>query len=211
MQRGPLRIGVLALQGSFAEHIASFRRLDVLAPEIRLPGDLAGLSGLVIPGGESTTMSHLLREYNLFTPLSRMIAAGFPVWGTCAGMILLAHESSGLPHPTFGAIEITLERNGWGRQVDSYETDIDVPVFGEPPFHAVFIRPPMVTEAGPGAICLARQNDDSIVAVRQGNALATAFHPELTPDLRFHSYFLQIVAAAGNGSAKTESIALTTS
>jgi 5'-phosphate synthase pdxT subunit len=206
-----MRIGVLALQGSFAEHIQSFRRLDVPAPEVRLPEDLEGLHGLVMPGGESTTIIHLLNEYRLFAPLSRMIAAGFPVWGTCAGMILLARRSTALQHPTFAAIDIAVKRNGWGRQVDSYETEIDVPAFGQPPFHAVFIRPPAVTDVGPNVTCLAQVEGGSVVAVRQGNALATAFHPELTADLRFHTYFVQMVAAAGNGAAKKEGIAVTAS
>jgi pyridoxal 5'-phosphate synthase pdxT subunit len=191
-----MRIGVLALQGSFAEHIQSFRRLGVSALEVRLPEHLEGLDGLVIPGGESTTMSHLLDAYGLYPPLSKIIAKGFPVWGTCAGMILLARHSTSLSHPTFAAIDIAVERNGWGRQVDSYETEIDVPELGGPPFHAIFIRPPVVSEIGPGATSLAQLDDGSVVAVRQNNAMATAFHPELTSDLRFHDYFTRIVAAA---------------
>jgi 5'-phosphate synthase pdxT subunit len=206
-----MRIGVLALQGSFAEHIASFRRLGVTAPEVRLPEELKGLRGLVIPGGESTTINHLLDEYGLFAPLSRLLAGGFPVWGTCAGMILLARQSTALAHPTLAAIDIAVERNGWGRQVDSYETDVDVPALGEPAFRAVFIRPPVVTDVGPRATVLARTDSGAVVAVREGNALATAFHPELTGDLRFHNYFVQIVVAAGNAAAETESIALMTS
>lgn len=211
MRTGTTGIGVLALQGSFAEHIESFRRLGVPAPEVRLPEDLRGLGGLVIPGGESTTISHLLTEYGLFALLSRLVAAGFPVWGTCAGMILLARQSTALAHPTLAAIDIAVERNGWGRQVDSYEAEIDVPALGEPPFRAVFIRPPVVTDVGPQVRRLAQLDSGAIVAVRQGNALATAFHPELTTDLRFHNYFVQIVAVAGNGEAETESIALTAS
>jgi 5'-phosphate synthase pdxT subunit len=204
-----MRIGVLALQGSFAEHIHSFRRLDVPSPEVRLPADLEGLAGLVIPGGESTTISHLLNEFDLFAPLSRMIARGLPVWGTCAGMILLARESTDLPQ-TLSAIDIAVERNGWGRQIESYETEINIPAFGMPPFRAVFIRPPIVTRVGPEVERLA-ELESSVVAVRQGNVLATAFHPELADDLRFHSYFIQIVAAAGNGARSLESTALTSS
>ena len=206
-----MRIGVLALQGSFAEHVESFRRLGVPAPEVRLPDDLQGLGGLVIPGGESTTMSRLLNEFGLFDPLSRMIARGFPVWGTCAGMILLARQSTALPHATLPAIDIAVERNGWGRQVDSYETEIDVPVLGAPAFRAIFIRPPVITDIGAQVSRLAQLDDGAVVAVRQGNALATAFHPELTTDLRFHGYFVQIVAVVGTDAARTESIALTTS
>jgi 5'-phosphate synthase pdxT subunit len=211
LRTGTMRIGVLALQGSFAEHVEAFRRLGVPAPEVRLPEDLEGPRGLVIPGGESTTISHLLKEYGLFAPLSRMISAGFPVWGTCAGMILLARYSTAMPHPTLAAIDIAVERNGWGRQVDSYETEIDVPVLGEPPFRAVFIRPPVVTDVGPEVSRLAQVDSGAAVAVRQGNALATAFHPELTADLRFHDYFVQIVAAARTDAIRTESVALTTS
>jgi 5'-phosphate synthase pdxT subunit len=206
-----MRIGVLALQGSFAEHIHSFRRLDVSATEVRLPQDLDGLHGLVIPGGESTTISRLLDEFGLLSQLSRKIAAGFPVWGTCAGMILLARRSTDMPLPTLPALDIAVKRNGWGRQVDSYETEIDVPTFGPPPFHAVFIRPPVVTDVGPRVSPLARTDDGSVVAVRQDNLLATAFHPELTTDLRFHDYFVQIIRAAGIEAAKTKDIALTTS
>ena len=206
-----MRIGVLALQGSFAEHIESFRRLGVPAPEVRLPEDLKGLRGLVIPGGESTTISHLLNEFGLSALLSRMIAGGFPIWGTCAGMILLARRSTAMPYPTLAAIDVTVERNGWGRQVDSYETEIDVPALGEPRFRAVFIRPPVITDMGPEVSRLAQRDGGAVVAVRQGNALATAFHPELTTDLRFHNYFVQIVTAAGTNTARTESIALTTS
>ncbi len=203
-----MRIGVLALQGSFAEHVRSFRRLDVPASEVRLPEELTGLHGLVIPGGESTTISHLLREYRLFSPLSRMIAKGLPVWGTCAGMIILARRSTDMPFPTLNAVDISVERNGWGRQVDSFETDIDVPVLGAAPFWAVFIRPPIVTDLGPEVDCLARVRD-RVVAVRQGNVLGTTFHPELTADLRFHRYFVEIVATAATGAAKRERVAST--
>lgn len=206
-----MRIGVLALQGSFAEHTQSFRRLGMPSLEVRLPEHLAGLHGLVIPGGESTTISHLLCEYDLFSPLSQMVAGGFPVWGTCAGMIILAKRSTALPHPTLAAIDISVERNGWGRQVDSYETEIDVPVLGAPRFRAVFIRPPVITDLGPRVSRLAQLDDGTVAAVREGNILATAFHPELTSDLRFHLYFAQIVAAAATEPAKTVSIALTTS
>ncbi len=200
-----MRVGVLALQGSFAEHVQSFRRLDVSAPEVRLPNELAGLDGLVIPGGESTTISHLLQEFQLFSPLTQMIAEGFPVWGTCAGMIVLARRSTEMPYPTLGGLDISVERNGWGRQVDSFEADIDVPALGRAPFRAIFIRPPMVTDVGPDVSCLARIGD-AVVAVQQGSVLGTTFHPELTTDLRFHRYFVDIVAAA-SGATKRESVA----
>ena len=206
-----MHIGVLALQGSFAEHIQSFRRLGVSATEVRLPQDLDGLHGLVIPGGESTTISRLLNECALLFPLSRTIAAGFPVWGTCAGMILLARRSTDMHLPTLAAIDIAVKRNGWGRQVDSHETEIDVPALGSPRFRAIFIRPPVITDVGPQVSRLAQTDDGAIVAVRQGNVLATAFHPELTVDLRFHNYFIQIAKAAGTETAQTENIVLTTS
>ncbi len=203
-----MRVGVLALQGSFAEHLQAFRRLDVPAREVRRPEELAGLDGLVIPGGESTTISHLLQEYGLFKPLSRMLAGGFPVWGTCAGMIVLARQATELAYPTFGALDIVVERNGWGRQVDSYEADIDVRALGETPFRAIFIRPPVVTEVGPDVRCLG-QLENRVVAVQQGSVLGTAFHPELTADLRFHRYFLEIVATAGRKAAQRERVSTT--
>ncbi|MGA2285741.1 MAG: pyridoxal 5'-phosphate synthase glutaminase subunit PdxT [Dehalococcoidia bacterium] len=203
-----MRVGVLALQGSFAEHVQSFRRLDVSASEVRLPEELAGLHGLVIPGGESTTISHLLQEFRLFSPLTRMIAKGFPVWGTCAGMIVLARRSTDMLYPTLGGLDVAVERNGWGRQVDSFEADIDVPVLGAAPFHAIFIRPPVVTDVGAEVSCLA-QIADRVVAVRQGNVLGTAFHPELTADLRFHRYFVEIIAGAKSGATKREIVATT--
>lgn len=205
-----MRIGVLALQGSFAEHIQSFRRLGVSAPEVRLPEHLVGLHGLVIPGGESTTVSHLLNEYELFSPLSKMIGEGFPVWGTCAGLILLARRSTAMPHPTLAAIDISVDRNGWGRQVDSYEAEVDIPDLNGPPFRAIFIRPPVISDIGPQVVRLAQMDDGTVVAVRQGNAIGTAFHPELTGDLRFHSYFVRMVERATE-TAQTEDIALTTS
>jgi 5'-phosphate synthase pdxT subunit len=203
-----MRVGVLALQGSFAEHVQSFRRFDVSVSEVRLPEELAGLHGLVIPGGESTTISHLLREYRLFSLVADMIARGSPVWGTCAGMIVLARRSTDLPYPTLGGLDIAVERNGWGRQVDSYEADIDVPVLGAAPFRAIFIRPPVVTDVGPEVNCLA-QIGGRVVAVRQGNVLGTTFHPELTADLRFHRYFVEIVAAAAGSATGRESVAAT--
>jgi len=204
-----MRIGVLALQGSFAEHIQSFRRLGVSAPEVRLPEHLVGLHGLVIPGGESTTVSHLLNEYELFSPLSKMIGEGFPVWGTCAGLILLARRSTVMPHPILAAIDISVDRNGWGRQVDSYEAEVDIPDLNGPPFRAIFIRPPVISDIGPQVVRLAQLDDGTVVAVRQGNAIGTAFHPELTGDLRFHNYFVQMVENATE-TAQTEDIALTT-
>ena len=187
------KIGVLALQGAFVEHIALLRRLDVEAFPVRLPRELEGLDGLVIPGGESTTIGRLMREYDLMTPLRRLAKEGFPMMGTCAGMILLAKQVSGIDVEPLGAMDIAVRRNAFGRQVDSFETDLEIPVIGEPPFHAVFIRAPFIESTGDGVEVLARLPDGTSVAARQGNMLALAFHPELTDNLRLHEYFLSIV------------------
>ncbi len=192
------KIGVLALQGAFVEHLALLRRLDVAAFPIRLPRELEGLDGLVIPGGESTTIGRLMREYDLMAPLSSLCNDGFPIMGTCAGMILLARRVSDINIEPLGAMDIEVKRNASGRQVDSFETDLEIPAIGEPPFHGVFIRAPFIERAGDGVAVLAQLPDGTGVAARQGNMLALAFHPELTDDLRLHSYFLSIV----NGDRK---------
>jgi len=189
------RIGVLALQGDFAEHVSVLRRLGSEAQEVRRPEELSGLDGLIIPGGESTTISRLMTEYDLAQPLRRLAQDSFPVWGTCAGMIVLARRATDLEWPTLAALDITVQRNAFGRQVDSFETDLSVPALGAAPFHAVFIRAPTVEEVGEDVEVLAALEDGRVVAVRQRNALATAFHPELTDDDRFHSYFLEMVGA----------------
>ncbi len=187
------KIGVLALQGSFVEHIAALRRLGVEAFPVRLPGELEGLGGLVIPGGESTTIGKLMTEYHLVDELNRLIADGLPVFGTCAGMILLAKRVFGLDQRPLGAMHIEVRRNAFGRQVDSFESDLDVPALGQSPFHAVFIRAPWIVRAGEGVEILARLPVGQPVAAREKNLVATAFHPELTTDLRFHEYFLTLV------------------
>jgi 5'-phosphate synthase pdxT subunit len=189
------RIGVLALQGDFAEHISVLRRLGSEAREVRRPEELSGLDGLIIPGGESTTISRLMAEYDLAEPLRGLAQDSFPVWGTCAGMIVLAHRATDLEWPTLAALDITVRRNAFGRQVDSFETDLFVPALGAAPFRAVFIRAPSVEEVGEDVEVLAALEDGRVVAVRQRNALATAFHPELTDDDRFHNYFLELVRA----------------
>ncbi len=189
------RIGVLALQGDFAEHISVFQRLGIEAREVRHPQDLADLDGLVIPGGESTTVARLISEFGLLAPLQERVQQGFPLWGTCAGMIVLAQRASELTWPTLGALAISVQRNAFGRQVDSFETDLAVPALGQQPFHAVFIRAPIVEEVSDGVEVLARLDNGKAVAVRQANALATAFHPELTEDHRFHRYFVDIIQA----------------
>ena len=201
------RIGVLALQGAFIEHEQMLRRLGAEAVEVRLPAHLAGLHGLILPGGESTTVGKLAVAYGLLEPLQRRAREGFPMWGTCAGMILLARESvattvgSATGQPLIGGMDISARRNAFGRQVDSFEADIDVPAFGPPPFHAVFIRAPLIEDVGPGVTVLARLPDDGgVVAVRQNHLLATAFHPELTTDSRFHEYFLTMCDSQLNGN-----------
>lgn len=188
-------IGILALQGDFAEHRALFARLGIGTREVRLPDYLEGIDGLVIPGGESTTISRLIDKYALLAPLRRLVTEGLPLWGTCAGLILLARRTPGLDRPGLALMDITAVRNAFGRQVDSFEADLDVPVLGPPPFPAVFIRAPLIEEAGPGVELLARLDDHTIVAAREGNLLATAFHPELTDDMRFHEYFLNMAKA----------------
>jgi 5'-phosphate synthase pdxT subunit len=190
------RIGVLALQGAFAEHVGVFSRLGAQAIEVRLPEHLTGLDGLVVPGGESTTISHLMAEYGLLSPLQRMAGEGLPVWGICAGLIMLAKRGADLAFPTLAVMDITVRRNAFGRQVESFEAELDVPALGSAPFPAVFIRAPVIAETGPRVRVLACHNGGMVVAAQEGNLLATAFHPELTDDLRFHRHFLEIAAAA---------------
>ncbi len=192
---GRKRIGVLALQGAFIEHIACFQKLGAEALAIRLPRGFRGLDGLVIPGGESTTISQLTLSYGLMEVLRDLARHGFPVFGTCAGMILLAKSASDSTVETIGAMDIEVSRNAFGRQIDSFETLLSVPALGEVPFPAVFIRAPIIVGAGPGVEILASLPDGTPVAARQGNLLVSAFHPELTSDLRFHAYFLNIVSA----------------
>jgi pyridoxal 5'-phosphate synthase pdxT subunit len=189
-------IGVLALQGDFAEHAASLRAAGAEAREVRLPAHLIGLDGLIIPGGESTTIARLLTAYDLLEPIKAMGHAGQPIWGTCAGAIILAQRAPGLDRPNLGLLDIGVERNAFGRQIDSFETDLTVPELGEPAFHAVFIRAPVITDVGIGIEVLAQLPDGRIVAARSGNLLATAFHPELGGDDRFHRLFVAIARAA---------------
>lgn len=194
MPRGSaIKIGVLALQGAFEEHVACLARLKVEAFEVRLQSELRGIDGLVIPGGESTTMARLMRDYGQTAPLRKLIRSGLPVMGTCAGMIILSHKIADVGAPTLDVMDIKVHRNGFGRQVDSFETDISIAAIGKPPFHAVFIRAPFIERVGDKVEVLGRLPDGIIVAARQGNMLALAFHPELTGDLRLHSYFLDIV------------------
>ena len=191
-------IGVLALQGDFREHIKMLRELGALAHPVRLPADVPGVDGVVIPGGESTVMGKLMVEYQLDQPLRNAIAAGTPVWGTCAGLILLSRETDNAlaGQPLLAAMDIRTQRNAFGPQRASFEADLRVPALGDSPFHAVFIRGPAVAAVSPGVEVLARLEDETIVAVRQGHLLGTAFHPEVTGDPRFHEYFLGMVREA---------------
>jgi len=188
--------GVLAVQGDFREHRAVLERLGVQTREVRLPHHLDGLDGLIIPGGESTTIARLLHRWELVGPIRERARAGMGIWGTCAGAILLAERAGDLDREGLRLMDIGVERNAFGRQVDSFEADIDVPELGAEPYHAVFIRAPRITDVGPRAAELSRLADGTIVAAREGRLLATAFHPELTPDDRFHRYFLDLLANA---------------
>ena len=189
-----MRIGVLALQGAFVEHMAMLRRLGVEAVPVRLPEGLEGLDGVVIPGGESTTIGKLMVAYGLLEPLRRTIEAGTPVYGTCAGMILLARDIGTAAQPTLGAMDIVVKRNAFGRQLDSFEQEIAVPELGAEPFHAIFIRAPAIERVGPRARALARLDDGTIVAAQQEHMLATAFHPELSHDTRLHEHLVALCA-----------------
>lgn len=195
------RIGVLALQGDFAEHILVLQRIGVQAVEVRLPGQLQGLDGLIIPGGESTTIGKLAVSYELIEPLQRF-GEERAIWGTCAGAIFLSKDAR-RQQPLLGLMDITVERNAFGRQVASFEADLDVPVFWQAglaagPFHAVFIRAPLIDSVQRTALVLASLEDGRVVAAQQGRLLATSFHPELTQDDRFHRYFLHLTARKSN-------------
>lgn len=187
-----MKIGVLALQGAFIEHAKMLRQLDTEAVEVRLPHQLDDLDGLIIPGGESTTIGKLATEYGLMAPLKKFARAK-PTWGTCAGMIFLAKDIGIDEQPILGAMDISVDRNAFGRQIDSFESALEIAGLSAEPFHAVFIRAPVVTAVADGVDILARLDDRRIVAARQGHLLATAFHPELTNDLRLHSLFCAIV------------------
>jgi 5'-phosphate synthase pdxT subunit len=184
-------IGVLALQGDFREHGETLRRMGLDAPEVRLPRDLDRLDGLIIPGGESTTIVRLMRSSGLLEPLRTLAQDDFPIWGTCAGMILLAKRLDETGLPALQAMDITVRRNAFGRQVDSFETDLPIPALGDDPFHAVFIRAPIIEEVGPAVEIVACLADGTPVAARERRLLATAFHPELTRDVRLHRFFVE--------------------
>ena len=184
-----LCVGVLALQGAFREHVAAVTRLGATAREVRQLKDIDGIDALIIPGGESTTMGKLLNEWNMLEPLRQRILDGMPVYGSCAGLILLCREIENSDQPRLGVLDATVRRNAFGRQVDSFETNLNIPEIGADPIPAVFIRAPVITGVGAGVTVLSEVKGQA-VAVRQNNILATSFHPELTPDTRMHSYFL---------------------
>ncbi len=191
-------IGVLALQGDFREHLAALARLGVEGREIRLPSELAGISGLIIPGGESTTIGRLIERFGLREPIVEFARSGRPIWGTCAGMIVLAREvdpeTRARTQHLLGLLDIVVRRNAFGPQIESFETDLEIPATGSEPVRAVFIRAPVVAEMGPAVEPLARLPDGTVVAVRQGNLIGTAFHPELTGDDRFHAWFCRLAS-----------------
>ena len=192
-----MKIGVLALQGAFIEHISLMQQLGAEAVPVRQPGELGSLDGLIIPGGESTSILNLMQSYDLIQPLREFARTGAPIWGTCAGTICLANRVSNSDTiETLGLMDIEVRRNAFGRQVDSFEVELQVPALGDEPFMAIFIRAPIIEKTGPQVEALARLPDGTPVAVRQGKLLATAFHPELTQDSRFHRYFLKIVASS---------------
>lgn len=186
-----MKVGVLALQGAFREHRQALEKLGAEVVEVRKKEHLEGLSGLVIPGGESTTIGKLLIDFGLLDEIKGMAQVGFPVFGTCAGLILLSREISGMQQPTLGLMNMTAKRNAFGRQVDSFEIDLDVKGFDGEPIRAVFIRAPYV-EAVADEVEVLATYQEKIVLVQQGNLLAAAFHPELTDDIRLHQYFLDI-------------------
>jgi 5'-phosphate synthase pdxT subunit len=193
-------VGVLALQGDFREHLAVLRGLGADAVAVRRPSELASVSGLVIPGGESSVMDKLARTFGLFQPLRAAIAGGLPVYGTCAGLIMLADRVLDAidGQQSLGGIDVTVRRNAFGSQLESFETDLDIPAVGDEPMHAVFIRAPIVETVGDAATPLAALADGRVVAVEQGNLVGTSFHPEMTGDTRFHEYFLSKVAVAAH-------------
>ena len=194
---GP-RVGVLALQGDFREHAHVLTKLGARVSLVRRSEELAEIDGLVIPGGESSVMDKLARAFGLQAPLKAAIAAGMPVYGTCAGLIMLADTvlDAIAGQQSLGGLDVVVRRNAFGSQNQSFETDLEIPELGEPPVHAVFIRGPVVESVGPAATALATLSDGRVVAVEQGNLLGTSFHPEITGEYRFHEYFIRKVAEA---------------
>ncbi len=196
-----MKIGVLALQGDFQEHCEVLRKLRVECVEVRLPEHLTGLDGLIIPGGESTTIAKLAVTFGLLEPL-RDLANTLPIWGTCCGLVFMA-RNVGTDQPVMGIMDMVVQRNAFGRQVNSFEADLLIDGLPGGPFHGIFIRAPLIEEVGPGVDTICRLADGRIVAARQGRKLVTAFHPELAGDDRVHRYFLDIVAEASKERAGT--------
>ncbi|MFB2581975.1 pyridoxal 5'-phosphate synthase glutaminase subunit PdxT [Herbiconiux sp. P15] len=194
-------VGVLALQGDFREHVAVLTRLGADVVTVRRPEEALAVSGLVIPGGESSVIDKLSRTFGVAEAVQQRIAEGMPVYGTCAGLIMLADRLvDGIRgQQSFGGLDVAVRRNAFGAQTESFEADLDVPVLGGQPMHAVFIRAPVVAELGEKATALARLDDGTVVAVEQGNLIGTSFHPEMTADYRFHQYFLDRVSARASG------------
>ncbi len=191
-------IGVLALQGAFIEHVHKFSRLGIEAREIRLPNQLDEVDGFIIPGGESTTIGKLIDRFALREPIREFAGSGRPVWGTCAGMILLArevdHDTRGRSQPLLGLMDLTVRRNAFGTQLDSFETDLDIPVVGPDPVRAIFIRAPIISATGPNVEILSTLPNGQVVAAREDNLIATSFHPELTSDDRLHRWFADLAS-----------------
>jgi 5'-phosphate synthase pdxT subunit len=200
-----VKIGVLAVQGAFAEHLATLDAIGVEGVEVRLPADLEEVSGLILPGGESTAQRRLIERWGLREPILDLARSGAPLFGTCAGMILLAHDIVDGDPIALPLLDIGVRRNAFGRQLDSFEAEVSVPMLGDRPIHAVFIRAPIVERVGPGVDVLARLDDGRIVAVRERNVVATAFHPELTGETRFHRLVATMAAEhddPGEGSGR---------
>ncbi|CDK00852.1 Glutamine amidotransferase subunit PdxT [Microbacterium sp. C448] len=194
---GRLRVGVLAIQGDVREHARVLTDLGAEVQLVRRPVELSSVDGLVLPGGESSAIDKLSRAFGMQHPIRDAIAAGMPMYGTCAGLILLADRITDgiVGQETFGGLDVTVRRNAFGGQTESFETDLDVPALGDPPVHAVFIRAPLVEQCGPDVESLATLDDGRVVAVRQGALIGTAFHPEVTGEHRFHQLFLESVRA----------------
>jgi len=200
-----MKIGVLAVQGAFAEHMAILEAIGIEGIEVRLPSELEDLSGLILPGGESTAQRRLIDRWGLREPILELARSGAPIFGTCAGMILLSRDIADGDESVFPLLDVDVRRNAFGRQLDSFETDLQVPVLGDQPVHAVFIRAPIIERIGPGVDVLARLDDGRIVAVRERNVVATAFHPELAGETRFHRLVATMAAEhddPGEGSGR---------
>ncbi|MFC1865243.1 pyridoxal 5'-phosphate synthase glutaminase subunit PdxT [Chloroflexota bacterium] len=194
-----MRIGVIALQGDFIEHITILEKLGAEVIAVRRARQLEGVDGFIFPGGESTTILNLMRSYDLFQPIKELAQSGLPVMGTCAGMILMAKKVTNTGMDTLAVMDIEVRRNAFGRQVDSFETDLGIPLLGKNPFPAVFIRAPFIEHTASSVEVICRLPDDTIVAARQGNLLALSFHPELYGDNRLHRYFLKTVMSYISG------------